>query len=76
MRQSIHRLQVSVRAAADKLGQDLPAVVMPDPGDLDGLNEQMRRLAGQVEQVVQQLQQREREVLRAEQLARDNRDPA
>jgi len=42
---------------------------MPDPGDLDGLNEQMRRLTGQVEQVVQQLQQREREVLRAEQLA-------
>src|SRR5262249_14468925 len=36
---------------------------------VDGLNEQMRRLAGQVEQVVQQLQQREREVLRAEQLA-------
>lgn len=69
LRQSIHRLQVSVRAAADKLGQDLPAVVMPAPGDLDGLNEQMRRLAGQVEQVVQQLQQREREVLRAEQLA-------
>jgi signal transduction histidine kinase len=69
LRQSIHRLQVSVRAAADKLGQDLPAVVMPDPGDLDGLNEQMRRLAGQVEQVVLQLQQREREVLRAEQLA-------
>ncbi|HTK74554.1 MAG TPA: hypothetical protein VL371_04800, partial [Gemmataceae bacterium] len=69
LRQSIHRLQVSVRAAADKLGQDLPAVVMPDPGDLDGLNEQMRRLAGQVEEVVQQLQQREREVLRAEQLA-------
>ena len=64
LRRSIHRLQVSVRAAADKLGQDLPAVVMPDPGDLDGLNEQMRRLAGQVEQVVQQLQQREREVLR------------
>jgi signal transduction histidine kinase len=69
LRQSIHRLQVSVRAAADKLGQDLPAVVMPEPGDLDGLNDQMRRLAGQVEQVVQQLQQREREVLRAEQLA-------
>lgn len=69
LRRSIHRLQVSVRAAADKLGQDLPAVDMPEPGDLDGLNEQMRGLAEQVEQVVQQLQQREREVLRAEQLA-------
>jgi signal transduction histidine kinase len=69
LRQSIHRLQVCVRDAADKLGQDLPAVVLPQDGDLDGLNVQVRRLATQIEQVVLTLQQREREVLRAEQLA-------
>jgi signal transduction histidine kinase len=69
LRQSIHRLQVRVRDAADKLGQDLPAVVLPEDGDLDGLNEQVSRLAAQIEQVVRTLQQREREVLRAEQLA-------
>jgi signal transduction histidine kinase len=69
LRRSIHRLQVCVRDAADKLGQDLPTVVLPEDGDLEGLNQQIRRLTTQIEQVVLTLQQREREVLRAEQLA-------
>ncbi len=38
-------------------------------GDLNQLDEQVGSIVGQVEQVVRKLQQREREVLRAEQLA-------
>jgi signal transduction histidine kinase len=70
LRRSIHQLRVRVRDAADKLGQDLPAVVLTEGnGDLHLLDEQMSDLVKQIEQVVAKLQQREREVLRAEQLA-------
>ncbi len=68
LRRSIHQLRVRVQDAADMLGQDLPAVELAD-GSLEQLDEHLRGLVGQVEQVVQKLQQREREVLRAEQLA-------
>src|SRR5205814_6177968 len=66
---SIRRLQVNIRDAAGKLGQALPEIVVTDQGDLERLQDQMDRLVGQVEQVVRKLQQREHEVLRAEQLA-------
>jgi two-component system sensor histidine kinase HydH len=69
LRQSIHRLSVRVRDAADKLGQDLPAVVLTEDGDLQHLHEQMQGVVGEIEQVIEKLRQREREVLRAEQLA-------
>lgn len=66
---SIRRLQFHLQDAAGKLGHDLPAIVLTEEGDLQRLHEQVEALVGQVEEVVERLQQREREVLRAEQLA-------
>src|SRR5204863_5997485 len=66
---SIRRLQFHVQDAAGKLGHALPAIVLTEEGNLERLHEQVEALVGQVEQVVERLQQREREVLRAEQLA-------
>ncbi|HEX4589484.1 MAG TPA: ATP-binding protein [Gemmataceae bacterium] len=68
LRRSIHQLRVRVQDAADKLGRDLPAVEMTGES-LEDLDEHLQGVVRQVEQVVQTLQQREREVLRAEQLA-------
>jgi signal transduction histidine kinase len=68
LRRSIHRLRVRVQDAADKLGRDLPAVEMTGES-LEDLDAHMQDVVRQVEDVVQTLQQREREVLRAEQLA-------
>jgi signal transduction histidine kinase len=69
LRQSIYHLSVRVQDAANKLGQDLPAVSVREDGDLQHLHEQMRGVVQEIEQVVRDLQQREREVLRSEQLA-------
>jgi signal transduction histidine kinase len=67
---SIHRLQVRIRDAAGKLAPTaLPEIVFIGEDGFHGLNEQLDRLTSRIEQVVQQLQEREREVLRAEQLA-------
>ncbi len=66
---TIHQFRIQVRDAADRLGQELPAVVlMSEPGD-DPLTREAGELVRQVEKVVAKLQQREREVLRAERLA-------
>ena len=69
LRHSIYQLSVHVRDAADKLRQDLPTVVLTEDGDLHHLQEQMRGVVREIEQVVDKLQQREREVLRADQMA-------
>jgi two-component system, NtrC family, sensor histidine kinase HydH len=69
LRQSIYHLSVRVQDAANKLGHDLPAVALQEEGDLQHLHEQMRGVVQEIEHVVRDLQQREREVLRAEQLA-------
>jgi signal transduction histidine kinase len=67
---SIHRLQVRVRDAAGKLAHTtLPDIVFVGEPGFEGLHEQIDRLTSRIEQVVGQLQEREREVLRAEQLA-------
>lgn len=68
--QSVRRLQIHIRDAAGKLGgQKFPEIVLTQEGTLDRLQEETESLVGQVERVVETLQQREREVLRAEQLA-------
>ena len=69
LRQSIHHLSIHVQDAANKLGQDLPPVAVSNQGDLQQLHGQMKGVVREIEQVVEKLQQREREVLRAEQLA-------
>jgi two-component system, NtrC family, sensor histidine kinase HydH len=66
---SVQRLQFHLQDAAGKLGEEFPAIVVTGEQNLDQLDDQMRHLVGRVESVVQKLQQREREVLRAEQLA-------
>ncbi len=66
---SIRRLHVQLRDAAGKLGPDLPAIVLTEDGDFGGLHAQIGRLSERIEQVVRDLQARELEVLRADQLA-------
>jgi two-component system sensor histidine kinase HydH len=68
LRYSIQQLSIRVRDAADKLGHDLPTVILTAEGDLHHVNEQLRRVVQEIERVVAQLQQREREVLRAKQM--------
>jgi two-component system sensor histidine kinase HydH len=67
--QSITQLSVRIRDAAGRLRNELPAVVLEDPGDLHELHQQMQGVVEEIESVVGRLQQREHEVLRAEQLA-------
>src|SRR4051812_15344796 len=69
LERSIRRLQVHVKDAAGILGQDAPAIVLTSEGDLEGLQGQMQDLVRSIEEVVARLQQREREVRRAEHLA-------
>lgn len=66
---SIRRLLVQISDAAGKLGPPLPPVVLTREGDFRDLHAQVDQLTARIEVVVQELQEREREVLRAEQLA-------
>ena len=69
LHQSIQRLQIGIRDAAGKLAPALPTIEFRDGTNLNQLHEQMQFLIDRIEQTVQQLHQRERELLRAEQLA-------
>src|SRR5262249_2768223 len=69
LQQSIHHLSIHIQDAASKLGQDLPPISVSEDGDLKGLHGQMQTGVRHGGGVGGQLQQREREVLRAEQLA-------
>jgi two-component system, NtrC family, sensor histidine kinase HydH len=66
---TIRHLQFRLQVAAGKIGPDLPEIVVSGEGDVNRLEGQMQELMNRVEQLVGKLQQREREVLRAEQLA-------
>ncbi len=68
LRRSIQQLSVRVQDAAGKLSQPLPTVILTEGGDLHQVNEQLQGLVPEIERVVEQLQQREREVLRADQM--------
>jgi two-component system, NtrC family, sensor histidine kinase HydH len=67
--QSIYQLSVRIRDAAGRLSSDVPPVMLEEPSDLPDLHRQMQGVVDEIERVVERLQQREREVLRAEQLA-------
>jgi signal transduction histidine kinase len=67
--QSMHQLSVRIRDAAGRLNSDLPPVFVEDLDDLPDLHRQMGGVVEEIENVVQRLQQREREVLRADQLS-------
>jgi len=69
LRHSMYKLSVSIRDAADKLREELPTVTLTEARGVDPLQEDVQRLVRDIERVVAELQQREREVLRAEQLA-------
>ncbi len=66
--QSIHRLQVQIRHAAGKIDQ-VQEIRWIEGGDFRALHEQVDQLTRRIEKVMQQLHDRETEVLRAEQLA-------
>jgi signal transduction histidine kinase len=69
LRHSIYQLSVRIRDAAGRLNRDLGSVTLEEEGDLPDLHRQMQGVTEEIERVIEQLQQREREVLRAEQLA-------
>ncbi len=69
LRHSIYQLSVCVQDAAGKLRQPLPTVILTAGGDLHHVHEQMHGVLREIERIVEQLQQREREVLRADQMA-------
>jgi two-component system sensor histidine kinase HydH len=66
---SIYQLSVGIRDAAGRLNRELGSVTLEEQGDLPDLHRQLQGVIAEIERVVDQLQQREREVLRAEQLA-------
>jgi two-component system sensor histidine kinase HydH len=67
---SIVQLNVSVRGVVDRLADVKGPVMFSHTGDLAGIEAGMRTLEGDIADVVERLQQRETELLRAEQLAR------
>jgi len=66
---SIRRLQVQVRDAAGKLDPTASEIVLTGDGNVVALHDEMDSLSVRIESFVAMLQQRDREVLRAEQLA-------
>ena len=66
---SIHRLQVQVRDAAGKLDPTASEIVLTGDGNVVSLHDEMDSLSARIERFVAMLQQRDRVVLRAEQLA-------
>lgn len=69
LRRSIYELSVHIRDAAGRLKGELGSVTLTQDSDIPDLQHQMRNVIGEIGRMVDQLEQREREVLRAEQLA-------
>jgi signal transduction histidine kinase len=66
---SIAQLSVRIRDAAGRLNRDLGSVTLQPQGDLADLDRQMEHVLDEIGRTIDQLQQREHEVLRTEQLA-------
>ena len=69
-RRSILQLQVRLQDAAGKLGYDLPEFEWRYRGSIEQIDAQFSLLDRHIEEVVCRLQQRDREVMRADQLAK------
>jgi signal transduction histidine kinase len=67
--QSFYQLSVRIRDAAGRLKGEIRPVTLEDARDLPDLSNQMQTVIETIEEVVERLQQREREVLRSEQMA-------
>lgn len=68
LRQNLQQLLIRVQGASELLSQELPVAELTKVA-VPGMEDTSQELVKQVEQVVSKLQQREREVRRAEQLA-------
>jgi two-component system sensor histidine kinase HydH len=69
LHRSIYQLSVHIRDAAGRLNRELGSVTLKEEGDFPDLHRQMRGIIEEIGRVIDQLEQREREVVRAEQLA-------
>jgi signal transduction histidine kinase len=66
---SIYRLSVRVQDAAQRLDRDIGSVNLVADGDMQRLDRQLQHIVVGVEEVVDRLQQQQRELLRTEQLS-------
>ncbi|WP_439630668.1 ATP-binding protein [Gemmata sp.] len=66
---SIRRLRVQIRDAAGKIGPAVSEIVVRGEGEFGSLQQEIDDLSARIERVVRELHDREREVVRAEQLA-------
>jgi two-component system sensor histidine kinase HydH len=69
LHQSMLQLSVRIRDTAGRLNSEVEPITVESNGDVTGLHRQMQTIGEQIERVFERLRQREREVLRAEQLA-------
>lgn len=67
--QSIRRLQVRIQDAAGKLSPEPQEIIITEEGQFSGVHAQLDQLTNGIERVLNNLREREREVLRSEQLA-------
>ncbi|MBY0524679.1 MAG: histidine kinase [Gemmataceae bacterium] len=67
---SIIQLSLPIRDATGRLGEVIGPVTFTDPQELHDLEGALQKMSGQITVVIDRLRQREREVLRAEQLAK------
>ena len=66
---SILQLSIRVQDIAQRLDQDVASVAIVADGNIDGLEKQLQHVLCRVEEVTGRVQQHQREMLRAEQLA-------
>ncbi|MFO0976066.1 MAG: ATP-binding protein [Planctomycetaceae bacterium] len=67
--QSIRRLQVRIQDAAGKLSREPEEIIITEDGQFSGVHAQLDQLTHGIERMLSNLREREREVLRSEQLA-------
>ncbi|MGH7225328.1 MAG: sensor histidine kinase, partial [Gemmataceae bacterium] len=69
LHQSIYQLSVRIRDAAGRLNSELSPLRLDSDSDASAMMRQLQGISDEIERVFARLHQREREVLRAEQLA-------